>query len=77
MRLTIIIPAHNEEHRIGRMLDAYLPYFTDRYGDGVEFLVVVNGSTDRTDGVVADYARRYFSSAASSSRAGSARAAPS
>lgn len=59
MRLTIIIPAHNEELRIGRMLDAYLPYFTERYGRDVEFLAVVNGSTDRTADVVASYAARF------------------
>ncbi|MCX7591311.1 MAG: glycosyltransferase [Kiritimatiellae bacterium] len=59
MRLTIVVPARNEEHRIGRMLDAYLPYFTKRYGDSVEFLVVVNGSTDRTEQVVGEYAARY------------------
>lgn len=59
MRLTIIVPAHNEESRIGRMLDAYLPHFTSRYGADVEFLVVVNGSTDRTADIVASYAERF------------------
>ncbi len=59
MRLTIIVPAHNEEHRIGRMLDAYLPYFTRLYGTEVEFLVVINGTTDRTEEVVAAYQRDY------------------
>lgn len=59
MRLTIIVPAHNEESRIGRMLDAYLPYFSGRYGADVEFLVVVNGSTDRTADVVASYSERF------------------
>jgi O-antigen/teichoic acid export membrane protein len=59
MRLSIILPAHNEEARIGRMLDAYLPFFAARYGSDVELIVVVNGSTDRTEDVVAGYARRY------------------
>lgn len=59
MQLSIVIPAHNEEHRIGRMLDAYLPFFSERYGDEVEFIVVVNGSTDATDEVVRDYGARY------------------
>lgn len=59
MRLSIVVPAHNEERRIGPMLEAYLPYFTTRYGDDVEFIIVINGSTDRTDQVVADYAVRY------------------
>lgn len=58
-QLSLVIPAHNEEARIGRMLDAYLPFFTQRYGDGVEFVVVVNGSTDDTAGVVKRHAERY------------------
>ncbi|MCX7819922.1 MAG: glycosyltransferase family 2 protein [Kiritimatiellae bacterium] len=55
VRLSIVVPARNEERRLGRMLDAYLPFFRDRYGDAVEFIIVVNGSTDRT----AELARRY------------------
>jgi len=59
MRLSIVVPAHNEEHRIGRMLDAYLPYFSGRYGGEVEFIVMVNGSVDRTDEVVRGYAAKF------------------
>ena len=59
MQLSIIVPAHNEEHRIGRMLDAYLPFFVDRYGSDVEFIVVINGSTDDTERVVNGYTERY------------------
>ena len=59
MRLTIIVPAHNEEKRIGRMLDTYLPFFAGRYGNEVEFIVVINGTTDRTEEVVATYQERY------------------
>lgn len=55
VQLSIVVPARNEEHRLGRMLDAYLPYFRERYGETVEFIIVVNGSTDNTIGV----ARRY------------------
>jgi O-antigen/teichoic acid export membrane protein len=58
-RLSLVIPAHNEEARIGRMLDAYLPFFGRRYGNEVEFIVVVNGSTDDTAGVVQRHADRY------------------
>lgn len=59
MRLSIVVPAHNEEQRIGRMLGAYLPFFTERYGRDVEFLVVINGTTDGTENVVAEYASRF------------------
>jgi glycosyltransferase involved in cell wall biosynthesis len=59
MKLSVLVPAHNEEDRIGRMLDAFLPWFEDRYGEQVEFLVIVNGSTDRTESVVQGYADRH------------------
>ena len=41
------------------MLEAYLPYFSSRYGADVEFVVVINGSTDKTDEVVASYAAQF------------------
>jgi dolichyl-phosphate beta-glucosyltransferase len=59
MDLSIVIPAFNEEQRIGRMLDAYLPYFSERYEDHCEFLVVINGSTDETERVVREREGRY------------------
>ena len=59
MRLSIVVPAHNEEKRIGPMLEAYLPFFSNRYGNEVEFSVVINGSTDGTDEIVAGFAKRY------------------
>ena len=60
MKLSIIVPAYNEASRIGRMLDAYLPYFTACYAPGeAELMVVVNGSSDRTAEVVREYAQRF------------------
>ncbi len=59
MKLSIVVPAHNEEYRIRPFLDAYIPYFTERYGDEVEFLVVVNGSADGTERIVREYAGRF------------------
>ena len=41
------------------MLEAYLPFFSSQYGSEVEFLIVINGTTDRTQDVVADFASRY------------------
>ena len=55
MKLSIIVPAYNEEHRISRMLDTYTAYFLPRYQDEAEIIVVVNGSRDRT----AEIARTY------------------
>lgn len=50
MKLSVIIPAHNEEKRIGKTLrdtDAYLEQQDYDY----EIIVVDNNSTDRTDAV--------------------------
>lgn len=52
MKLSIIIPAYNEEQRISRMLDAYTDYYVPRYRDDVELIVVVNGSRDATAEIV-------------------------
>lgn len=59
MKLSIVVPAYNEEARIGKMLEAYLPFFAGRYGGDVEILVVVNGSTDRTEEVVRSFQPRF------------------
>ena len=60
MKLSIIVPAYNEASRIGRMLDAYLPYFSSRYAAGeAELIVVVNGSSDRTADIVREYASNF------------------
>lgn len=52
MKLSILVPAYNEETRIGKMLEAYLSFFTAHYGNDYELIVSVNGSTDGTEAVV-------------------------
>ena len=52
MKLSIVVPAYNEEDRIGKMLASYLEYFTERYGEDFELIVSVNGTVDRTEEVV-------------------------
>lgn len=47
--LNIVVPAYNEEARIGQMLTAYNEYFKDYQ---VHFTVVLNGITDNTESVV-------------------------
>lgn len=54
MKLSIVIPAHNEEQRLPPVLTRYCDYFSKSMGDGFEILVVVNGSSDHT----AEAARR-------------------
>ena len=58
MKLSLVIPAYNEETRLKPMLDDYVPYFTGKYGAEVEFIIVVNGSIDRTEDVAREYAKR-------------------
>ena len=59
MKLSIVVPAYNEEARIGRMLDAYLPFFTRRYPGDIEFIVSINGSNDSTEAIVRSYQPRH------------------
>ena len=52
MDLSIVIPAHNEEARIGPTLRDYAAEFHAAYGERWELLVVLNGCTDDTRRVV-------------------------
>ena len=53
MRLDIVIPAHNEQHRIDRTLAAYRAGCP---GDDVRFLVALDGCRDGTAGIVTRHA---------------------
>ena len=55
MRVDIVIPAHNEQDRIGSMLDTYLARCP---GPDMRFLVALDRCTDGTREVVADRAAR-------------------
>ncbi|HZX11897.1 MAG TPA: dolichyl-phosphate beta-glucosyltransferase [Candidatus Nanoarchaeia archaeon] len=57
MELSIVIPAYNEEKRIGRTLQEYLFYFSKKYKDDVEVIVVLNGCRDNTMSVVERFKR--------------------
>ncbi len=59
IELSIIVPAHNEEERLGPMLTVYAWYFTQRYGTGVEFIVVANACSDATAEVARRIGERY------------------
>ena len=54
--LTIIIPAYNEEKRIGNTLDKYINYYQS---DDIEFLIVLNGCTDDTLSIVNVFKDKY------------------
>ena len=62
--LAIVIPAHNEEKRIGNTLREYIPYFTNQIKLGkiksFKIIVVVNACSDNTLGVVNPYAGKFL-----------------
>jgi glycosyltransferase involved in cell wall biosynthesis len=59
VRLSIIIPAHNEEQRLPPVLKLYDRYFGEKYGSDVEIIVVVNYSFDNTLTVTESFAATH------------------
>jgi len=61
--LSIIIPAHNEEKRIGKTLQEYARFFRlkvkEKEIDSFEIVVVLNGCKDNTIGVVENYKKKF------------------
>lgn len=55
MKISVVIPARNEEHRLGAQLDALI---AQEWGGDWEIIVVDNGSTDGTATLVHEYAKR-------------------
>jgi glycosyltransferase involved in cell wall biosynthesis len=58
LSLSIVIPAYNEETRIGQSLDEILR-FLDRNSYGAEVIVVDDGSRDRTGKIVSEHIEPY------------------
>ncbi|MBN2331314.1 MAG: glycosyltransferase family 2 protein [Candidatus Aenigmarchaeota archaeon] len=55
--LSIIIPAYNEERRIGKTLRDFIGFF-DRKGLTYELIIVMDGCTDRTPDIVRGFAEK-------------------
>ncbi len=49
MKLSIIIPAYNEELRLPKTLNDYASFFVAKFGDDVELIVVINHCSDGTE----------------------------
>jgi glycosyltransferase involved in cell wall biosynthesis len=58
-RVLLLIPAHNEEHRIEPVLRSYAEYFRKNYDGKFQSVVVLNGCSDNTIGVVKRVATDY------------------
>ena len=57
-KISIVIPARNEERRIEKTLSAYSDYFDDLERKGViayEIIVVINASKDKTEEITKDF----------------------
>jgi glycosyltransferase involved in cell wall biosynthesis len=57
--LLILIPAYNEEHRIEPVLRDYAAFFQKNYPGKFQIVVVLNGCTDNTLGVVRKVAAQF------------------
>ena len=55
MKLSIIIPAHDEEQRLRSTLDEYLCYFDKVYWGEFEIIIVPNGCSDNTLEIAKEY----------------------
>ena len=57
--LVLLIPAYNEEARIGPVLRSYARHFREHYPGPSEIIVVLNGCRDNTLGVVEQAAAEF------------------
>jgi len=59
--VAIVIPAYNEEKRIGNTLESYGKFFEDRKNKFFDFeiIVVINNTTDKTEEIVKIYSKKY------------------
>ena len=56
--LSIVLPAYNEEHNIGKTLNSILEYIP-KITEDFEIIVVNDGSTDNTADILNDFASRH------------------
>lgn len=61
MKLSIIIPAHNEENRIINTLEAYTKFFDSKLKKDYELFIIPNGCEDNTIKVVSEFSKKHKS----------------
>ena len=59
MKLSIVIPAYNEEKRIKKTLTSYTSHFDPIFKKNYEILVVCDGCIDNTAQVVKNFSRKH------------------
>ena len=62
MKISIIIPAHNEEKRIEKTLKRYLEFFKNLKKEkrlDFEVIIVINNTKDKTEEIVKKYCKKY------------------
>lgn len=59
-RLSIVIPAYNEEKSIIKTLDSYLSFFDDAFKEDYEIVVIPNNCSDNTEEIVEKYSRKFM-----------------
>ena len=59
MKLSIVIPAYNEEKRIEKTLNSYVNCFGPKYGDQYEIIVVCDGCKDRTPEITKKFSEKH------------------
>jgi glycosyltransferase involved in cell wall biosynthesis len=62
LKVVIVMPAYNEEKRIGRTLEAYCRFFSEKKKrkeiEDFEILVVINNTKDNTEGIVKAFQKK-------------------
>lgn len=58
-KISIIIPAYNEEKRIGKTIEDYCEFFSKIYKNDFEIFVVLNGCRDNTLDIIKEYSKKY------------------
>lgn len=58
-KLSIIIPAYNEEYRLPRTLDRLFHYLRENFSESYEVIVANDGSRDRTGAIVQEFMKTH------------------